>query len=68
MTHRSFSLRTFSPRAFSAPWVADALRNVKGYKGAEGTYNFDKNGDSLHGYNIVQNKDGKIVFINHIEF
>jgi branched-chain amino acid transport system substrate-binding protein len=48
--------------------VADALRNVKGYKGAEGTYNFDKNGDGLHGYNIVQNKDGKIVFINHIEF
>jgi branched-chain amino acid transport system substrate-binding protein len=48
--------------------VAEALRNVKGYKGAEGTYNFDKNGDGLHGYNIVQNKDGKIVFINHIEF
>lgn len=48
--------------------VADALRNVKGYKGAEGTYTFDKNGDGLHGYNIVQNKDGKIVFINHIEF
>lgn len=48
--------------------VAEALRNVKGYKGAEGTYTFDKNGDGLHGYNIVQNKDGKIVFIHHIEF
>lgn len=48
--------------------VADALRSVRDYKGAEGVYNFDDKGDGLHGYNVVQNKDGKIVFIKHIEF
>jgi branched-chain amino acid transport system substrate-binding protein len=42
--------------------------SVKGYVGAEGTYNFDQNGDGLHGYNIVKNDNGKIVFIKHIDF
>jgi branched-chain amino acid transport system substrate-binding protein len=41
---------------------------VKSYQGAEGIYNFDQNGDGLHGYNIVQNDNGKIVFIKHIDF
>ncbi len=35
--------------------------------GAEGEYNFDANGDGLHGYNIVRNEKGKIVFDKHIE-
>jgi branched-chain amino acid transport system substrate-binding protein len=39
---------------------------IRGLKGAEGTYNFDKNGDGLHGYNIVKNEKGKIVFVKHI--
>jgi branched-chain amino acid transport system substrate-binding protein len=41
---------------------------VKGYKGAEGTYSFDQNGDGLHGYNIVKNNEGTIVFDRHIDF
>lgn len=48
--------------------IRTAILAVKGYKGAEGTYNFDKNGDGLHGYNIVKNEDGKIVFNKHIDF
>jgi branched-chain amino acid transport system substrate-binding protein len=41
---------------------------IRGYKGTEGEYNFDQNGDGLHGYNVVQNEKGKIVFIKHIAF
>ena len=41
---------------------------IRSFKGAEGTYNFDKNGDGLHGYNIVKNEKGKIVFIKHTAF
>ena len=37
-------------------------------KGVEGVYTFDKNGDGLHGYNIVKNEGGKIVFVKHIDF
>lgn len=48
--------------------VREAMLSIKGYKGAEGEYNFDQNGDGLHGYNIVQNKSGKIAFAKHIEF
>jgi hypothetical protein len=38
--------------------LRQALLAVKGYVGAEGTYTFDKNGDGLHGYNIVKNNNG----------
>ena len=48
--------------------VAKALHAIKGYKGTEGTYSFDKNGDGLHGYNIVKNDNGKTVFVKHIDF
>jgi branched-chain amino acid transport system substrate-binding protein len=48
--------------------IREAILNVKGYTGAEGTYNFDRNGDGLHSYNIVRNDNGKIVFEKHIEF
>ncbi len=48
--------------------IRDAILATKGYKGAEGEYNFDQNGDGLHGYNIVRNEKGKIVFDKHIEF
>jgi len=48
--------------------VSKALHAIKDYKGVEGTYNFDKNGDGLHGYNIVKNENGKIVYIKHIDF
>jgi branched-chain amino acid transport system substrate-binding protein len=45
-----------------------ALLATQGYKGAEGEYNFDVFGDGLHGYNIVCNEKGTIVFDNRIEF
>ena len=48
--------------------IREAILSVKGYAGVEGTYNFDQNGDGLHGYNIVKNDNGKIVFIKHIDF
>ena len=41
---------------------------IRGYKGAEGEYNFDANGDGLHGYNVVKNEQGKLVFVDHIAF
>lgn len=48
--------------------IQAALRAVKGYKGTEGTYNFDANGDGLRGYNVVRNENGKIVFDKRVEF
>lgn len=48
--------------------IRQAILAVKGYSGVEGIYNFDQNGDGLHGYNIVKNNDGTIVFEKHIDF
>jgi branched-chain amino acid transport system substrate-binding protein len=48
--------------------IRAAILSTKGYKGAEGEYNFDEFGDGLHGYNIVRNEKGSIVFDKHIEF
>ena len=48
--------------------VRDALHAVKGFEGAEGTYNFDENGDGLRSYNVVRNDNGELVFIRHIAF
>jgi branched-chain amino acid transport system substrate-binding protein len=48
--------------------IRDALLAVKNYHGVEGTYNFDKNGDGLHGYNIVKNDNGTIVVEKRIDF
>jgi branched-chain amino acid transport system substrate-binding protein len=48
--------------------LRSAIIAIKGMKGAEGEYNFDENGDGLHGYNIVRNEKGTIVFDRHIEF
>ena len=45
-----------------------AILATRGYKGAEVEYNFDEFGDGLHGYNIVRNEKGAIVFDKHIEF
>ena len=36
--------------------IREAILSMKGYQGAEGTYNFDQNGDGLHGYNIVKKR------------
>ncbi len=48
--------------------IKKAIHAIKGYKGIEGTYTYDKNGDGLHGYNILKNDGGKIVFMKHIDF
>ena len=48
--------------------IRNAILAIKGYKGLEGTYEFDSNGDGLHGYNVVKNEAGKIVFIKRVDF
>jgi branched-chain amino acid transport system substrate-binding protein len=48
--------------------IREAILSIKKFPGAEGEYNFDQNGDGLHGYNVVRNDKGKIVFDKHIEF
>ena len=48
--------------------VRKAILAIKGYKGLEGTYEFDARGDGVHGYNVVKNEGGKIVFIKRVDF
>jgi branched-chain amino acid transport system substrate-binding protein len=48
--------------------IREAILGLKKFPGAEGEYNFDPNGDGLHGYNVVRNEKGAIVFDKHIEF
>ena len=48
--------------------IRKAILAIKGYKGLEGTYQFDSRGDGLHGYNVVKNDAGKIVFIKRVDF
>ena len=48
--------------------IRTAILAIKDYDGAEGKYNFDQNGDGLHGYNVVKNENGKVVFDKHIDF
>jgi branched-chain amino acid transport system substrate-binding protein len=48
--------------------IRKAIVGIKGWKGVEGTYNFDENGDGLRGYNVVKNEGGKVAFIKHIDF
>jgi branched-chain amino acid transport system substrate-binding protein len=48
--------------------IREALLAIKKTPGAEGEYNFDQNGDGLHGYNIVKNEKGTIVYDKHIDF
>jgi branched-chain amino acid transport system substrate-binding protein len=48
--------------------VQKAIRSIRAHKGALGTYSYDQNGDGLHGYNMIKNDHGSIVFIKHIAF
>jgi branched-chain amino acid transport system substrate-binding protein len=48
--------------------IRETILGLKKFPGAEGEYNFDKNGDGLHGYNVVRNEKGAIIFEKHIEF
>jgi branched-chain amino acid transport system substrate-binding protein len=47
--------------------IREAILAIKKHPGAEGEYNFDANGDGLHGYNVVRNDKGTIVFDKHVE-
>ena len=47
--------------------IRKAVISTCGYKGVEGTYCFDENGDGLRGYNVVRNENGKVAFIKHID-
>ena len=48
--------------------IRKAMLAIRGYQGVEGNYAFDENGDGLHGYNVVKNDNGKIVYMKHVEF
>src|SRR3954454_15612018 len=48
--------------------IREALLATKKTPGAEGEYNFDQNGDGLHGYNVVRNEKGTILYDKHIDF
>jgi len=48
--------------------MRQALLATRGLRSVEGTHNFEPNGDSVHGYNVVKNEKGKIVFIQRIDF
>ena len=48
--------------------VRQAILQIRNYKGAQGVYNFDKNGDGLHGYNLVKIENGNISYTDHIDF
>ncbi len=48
--------------------VRKALLAIRGYEGVEGRYQFDEFGDGLHGYSVVRNDKGNIVFIKRVEF
>ncbi len=48
--------------------IRKAIVGIKGWKGVEGAYSFDENGDGLRGYNVVKNEGGKVAFIKHIDF
>lgn len=62
----ALAIRTAGSTAPEA--VRKAILSVRGYEGLEGRYDFDDFGDGLHGYNIVRNDGGKIVFIKRVEF
>jgi branched-chain amino acid transport system substrate-binding protein len=48
--------------------VRSAILAIRSHAGAEGEFNFDAKGDGLHGYNIVRNDAGRIVFVRRFEF
>ena len=57
-----------SANSTAAEGVRTAVLALKGYTGVEGNYTFDQFGDGLHGYRIVRNEGGRIVFMKHVEF
>jgi branched-chain amino acid transport system substrate-binding protein len=66
--HGACALAINNAKSLDPRKIREAILSVKGYPGAEGIYNFDQNGDGLHGCNIVKNDNGAIVFVKHIDF
>lgn len=48
--------------------IRQAILKIRNYNGAQGTYNFDRNGDGLHGYNLVKIENGEPSYVGHIDF
>ncbi len=48
--------------------IRNELHAIKGFRGAEGTYTFDANGDGLRSYDILRNENGKLVFVRQVSF
>lgn len=55
-------------KSTDAQAIRNALLSTRGLKGVEGTYNFEPNGDGVHGYNVVKIEKGKVRFIKRIDF
>lgn len=49
-----------------AETIKNGILAVKGFEGAEGQYNFDKNGDGLDHYHIVQNVNNSFKLVKTI--
>ena len=47
--------------------VRSAILAGKGYQGLACTYEFDRNGDGLPGYNFVRYDGGRIVFMKRVD-
>lgn len=52
----------------SGPAIQRGIRSVQNYHGVEGTYNFDKNGDGLHGYSVVKIVNDKVQLVKYDDF
>jgi branched-chain amino acid transport system substrate-binding protein len=48
--------------------IRTTILAIRGFQGTEGEYNFDANGDGLHGYNVVRNENGKLIYDRRIDF
>ena len=48
--------------------IRKAILSLRDWRGVEGMYNFDENGDGLRGYNVVKNDKGKVAFVKHVSF
>jgi len=65
---RLLALAIANARGAQPEAIRTAIVGIKGWKGVEGTCNFDQAGDGLRGYNVVRKDGGRVVFIKHIDF
>jgi branched-chain amino acid transport system substrate-binding protein len=52
-----------APRA-----IRQGILAIRGYRGVMGIYNFDRNGDGLRQYTIVQNVNGRLRVVKVLSF